>query len=84
MKKVVLASAVALTAIAGGASAMTDSGSFANGVAVSKIQKVVPGADLTGYSDAAIIHLLQTINTGDDLSTAQLKSKVQSQLNHLQ
>lgn len=80
MKRVLLASTIALTAFAGAASAMT----VANGVATAKIQKIVPDADLSGYSDAAIVHILHTIDTSDDLSQPRLKAKVQSQLNHLQ
>ena len=80
MKRVLLASAIALTAFAGAASAMT----VANGVAESKIQQFVPNADLTGYSDASIVNILNVIESSDDLSDVQLKSRVQSLLNHLQ
>ena len=80
MKRVLLESAIALTAFAGSASAMT----VATGVAESKIQQFVPNADLTGYSDASIVNILNVIDTSDDLSDVQLKSRVQSLLNHLQ
>lgn len=82
MKRVLLASTIAVTAFAGAASAMT----VANDVATAKIQKIVPDADLSGYSDAAIINILNVIDadSNEDVSNVQLKAKVQSLLNHLQ
>ncbi|MFY0595466.1 MAG: hypothetical protein JXQ85_03440 [Cognatishimia sp.] len=78
MKNVFLASAVALTAFAGAASAMGAASAYEG-----TIKQFAPEADLSGYSDAAIAHIVNTINDDGDDSFHQTQAQVRSLLKHL-
>ena len=78
MKNVFLASAVALTAFAGAASAMGAASAYEG-----TIKQFAPEADLSGYSDAAIAHIVNTINDDGDDSFVQTQAQVRSLLKNL-
>ncbi|MGH1446836.1 MAG: hypothetical protein ACRBBO_12405, partial [Cognatishimia sp.] len=75
MKRIIATSAAALVVLTGAASAMTSAS--ANDAAV---QKFAPEADLSAYSDAAIAHILNTINDDRDDSFVQKQAQVRSLL----
>jgi tetrahydromethanopterin S-methyltransferase subunit D len=76
MKKVLTASVVALIAATGAASAMAT----ATGANETLIKRYAPEADLSGVSDATIIHVLATINDDGDDSFVQTQSQVRALL----
>ncbi|MDO6727874.1 hypothetical protein Q4544_13115 [Cognatishimia sp. 1_MG-2023] len=76
MKRIIAASTAALVLVSGAASAMNS----ANDAAVLKF---APEADLAGYSDAAIAHIVNTINDDRDDSFVQKQAQVRSLLKHL-
>ncbi|UZD91138.1 hypothetical protein [Cognatishimia activa] len=78
MKKVFLASAVALTAFAGAASAMGAASAYEG-----TIKQFAPEADLSGYSDAAIAHIVSAITEGNDDTFVQTQAQVRSLLKNL-
>ena len=76
MKKVLTASVVALIAATGAASAMAT----ATDANEALIKRYAPEADLSGVSDATIIHVLATINDDGDDSFVQTQSQVRALL----
>ena len=78
MKRIIATSAAALVVLAGAASAMTSATANDN-----LVKQYVPEADLSGYSDAAIAHIVSTINGDGDDSFVQTQAQVRSLLKHL-
>ncbi|MDC0738405.1 hypothetical protein N6L24_08940 [Cognatishimia sp. SS12] len=76
MKRILTLSAAALIAVSGAASAMTAGNAT--------VQKFAPEADLSGYSNAAVAHILSIINDDGDDSFVQTQAQVRSALKHLQ
>lgn len=76
MKNLITASAIALTALTGAASAM----SLDTPNVESQIHEYAPDADLTGVSDATIIQALAVIADADDSSDAYIGAQVRSVL----
>ncbi|MFD1344317.1 hypothetical protein [Litorisediminicola beolgyonensis] len=63
MKTLFTLTAVSLLAIAGAASAMAPSD-----VDASQVQKIAPGADLTGLSDAEVAAVMNAIRSTESVS----------------
>lgn len=78
MKRIIATSAAALVVLTGAASAMTAASAYED-----TVKKYAPEADLSGYSDAAIAHIVNTINGDGDDSFIQTQAQVRSLLKHL-
>ncbi|SHG80860.1 hypothetical protein [Cognatishimia maritima] len=78
MKRILATSAAALVVLTGAASAMGAASAYEN-----TIKQFAPEADLSGYSDAAIAHIVNTINDDGDDSFVQTQAQVRSLLKHL-
>ncbi|SHG80833.1 hypothetical protein [Cognatishimia maritima] len=78
MKRIIATSAAALVVLTGAASAMGAASAYEN-----TIKQFAPEADLSGYSDAAIAHIVNTINDDGDDSFVQTQAQVRSLLKHL-
>ncbi len=79
MKRIMAISAAALIVATGAASAMTSAS--ANDAAV---KRFAPEADLSGYSDSAIAHIMSIINDDGDDSFVQTQAQVRGALKNLQ
>ena len=78
MKRILATSAAALVVLTGAVSAMGAASAYEN-----TIKQFAPEADLSGYSDAAIAHIVNTINDDGDDSFVQTQAQVRSLLKHL-
>ncbi|UZD91135.1 hypothetical protein [Cognatishimia activa] len=78
MKRIIATSAAALVVLTGAASAMTSASAHEN-----TVKKFAPDADLSGYSDAAIAHIVSAITEGNDDTFVQTQAQVRSLLKHL-
>lgn len=74
MKRILAASAIALVAVTGAASAM----SLDTNANMILIQKFAPDADLSQLSDATIAHVLAAIHDDGDMSLVETQSQVRS------
>ncbi|UZD91136.1 hypothetical protein [Cognatishimia activa] len=78
MKRIIATSAAALVVLSGAASAMGAASAYEN-----TVKKFAPEADLTGYSDAAIAHIVSAITEGNDDTFVQTQAQVRSLLKNL-
>ncbi|MEE2943567.1 MAG: hypothetical protein VX444_00170 [Pseudomonadota bacterium] len=78
MKRIIATSAAALVVLTGAASAMTAASAYE-----STIKQFAPEADVSGLSDAAIAHIVSTIDGDGDDSFVQTQAQVRSLLKHL-
>ncbi|MFY0597135.1 MAG: hypothetical protein JXQ85_11945 [Cognatishimia sp.] len=78
MKRIIATSAAALVVLTGAASAMGAASAYEG-----TIKQFAPEADLSGYSDAAIAHIVNAINDDGDDSFVQTQAQVRSLLKHL-
>ena len=77
MKNLIIASAVALTSLAGVASADVNSAGVA-----AQIHEYVPGADLSGVSDAKLIQALSVLKGSQGESDVYIAAQIKSVLNN--
>ena len=73
MIKSITVAALAITAFASAASAMTDTN------ALDRIQTFVPNADVQSLTDAEVASLLSVIHSGD--TPSEVRGKIQAALN---